>query len=88
MSENRKPDGKKNRAGKYIAALRKSKAPKMSQNDLAIQVQLQGVPICKNAIQQIEHGHRLIKDYELHAIAKALNVSTDELLEGYDQKGE
>lgn len=84
MSKKIKPDGNKNRAGKHIAALRKAKRPKMSQNDLAIQVQLQGILISKNTVQQIEHGHRLLKDYELYAFAKALDVTTDELLNDSD----
>lgn len=38
----------------------------------------------KNAIQQIESGQRFVTDIELKAIAKALDVSYEELLD-YDE---
>lgn len=56
-----KPDGNKNWVGKRIAELRKDRG--MSQNDLAIKLQNYGVDIDKNAVQLLEHGHRLCTGY-------------------------
>lgn len=78
MFKNKNTDGRLNICGLKITSLRK--AVKLSQRALADQIQLQGLDLSKNAIQQIESGNRFVTDIELKAFAQYFNVSTDELL--------
>ena len=78
MFNNKTSDGKNNISGKNIAIRRK--AMKISQRELADRLQMSGLDIDKNAIQRMESGQRFITDIELVYIAKALNLTFDELL--------
>ena len=49
----------------------------LSQADVSAKLTLLGIDVPKNSIQRLESGDRIIKDYELAAISKILNVSTD-----------
>lgn len=80
MFKNKTPDGKLNISGKKIAQLRTAMTKKVSQRALADMLQLEGLDLNKNAIQQIESGKRFVTDIELAVIAKVLGVSSDELL--------
>ena len=73
-------DGLRNISGKKMAELRKSMKPKMSQRALADRLQLSGLDVGKNVIQQIESGERFVSDIELKAIAAVFGVSADVLL--------
>lgn len=84
MFKNLSKDGKRNICGKKIREIRKNLPKKTSQNDLSSMLQINGLDIDKNAIQQIESGQRFVTDIELKAIAKALDVSYEELLD-YDE---
>ena len=79
MFKNKCEDGKLNLAGMKIAELRMSK-DRLSQKKLADALQIQGIDLNKNAIQQIECGKRFITDIELKAIAQFFGVTADELL--------
>lgn len=79
MFKNKNEDGSLNICGKKIAKLRK--ALKLSQRAFADQLQLTGIDLSKNAIQQIESGERFVTDIELNAFAKCLKTSTDDLLD-------
>jgi transcriptional regulator with XRE-family HTH domain len=81
MYKNRAPDGKRNLCGTQVAALRKAKKPKLSQRGLADMLQLNGLDVDKNAVQRIESGQRFVTDIELKALAQALGVTVEELLE-------
>jgi transcriptional regulator with XRE-family HTH domain len=70
-----------NIAGKNIAKIRKEIKPVMSQRALADKMQLFGIDLDKNAIQQIECGKRFITDIELLAFSKVLSTSLETLLE-------
>lgn len=70
----------KNIAGKKIKTLRLALTGSVSQRIFAEMLQLHGLDLTKNTIQQIESGKQVIKDYELRVIAKVLAVTTDELL--------
>lgn len=48
---------------------------KLSQERLAAQVQVEGLDITQRAISRIETGDRVVPDYELKYLAKALGVS-------------
>ena len=78
MFKNKTADGTLNLSGIKIAEYRKKS--KLSQRALADQLQLTGLDVNKNAIQQIESGQRFVTDIELKAIASYFAISTDELL--------
>jgi len=80
MFKNKAPDGKLNISGRKIARLRVALPGKVSQRELADRLQLEGLIIEKNAVQQIESGQRFVTDVELKALAKVLGVTADELL--------
>jgi len=78
MFKNKNPDGTLNICGKKIEALRKSR--NLSQRALADKLQLMGVDVGKNAIQQIESGERFVIDIELKAFASYFGVPADDLM--------
>lgn len=78
MFKNKNVDGSLNISGAYIAKLRKEK--QFSQRALADKLQLQGIDLNKNAIQQIESGQRFVTDIELKAFAQLFNISSNDLL--------
>ncbi len=68
---------KHNLLGDLIAENRKSL--KLSQNNLAGQMQLLGINIGKNDISKIEAGNRLVRDYELIAMKDILNLDLNSI---------
>lgn len=82
MFKNRSFDGRLNISGKRIAELRIAMPGKVSQRELADRLQLAGLDLGKNAIQQIESGERFVTDIELKALAEVLGVTADVLLSG------
>lgn len=79
MFKNKNIDGTLNICGKIVSKLRKDRG--LSQRALADQLQLLGLDLNKNAIQQIESGQRFVTDIELKALALYFNVTTDQLLD-------
>ena len=79
MFTNKTDDGRNNICGTQIAKYRKSLGK--SQRALADTLQILGLDVDKNAIQRIEAGKRFVTDIELVYIAKALNVTYEDLLE-------
>ena len=79
MFKNKGTSGRLNQCGIATRILRKEM--KISQRELADKLQLQGIDLGKNAIQQIESGQRFVTDIELKAIAALFGVSADILLE-------
>lgn len=57
----------------------------LSQPDLCRELALLGVTLYINDIYKIEYGKRTVKDYELYAFAKVLNVSLEQLFENADE---
>ncbi len=80
MFKNKASDGKLNLSGKRIAELRTALPGKVSQRALSDMLQLEGIDLDKNAVQQIECGKRFVTDIELKALAKVFGVTTDDLL--------
>lgn len=80
MFRYRNADGSRNISGKNIARVRKAQVPKMSQRDLAQQMQLRGIDLDRNAIQRIEKGKRYVLDAEVQCIADILGVPVTELM--------
>lgn len=68
----------KNISGERIRRLRK--ANKLSQNQLAIKMQIEGVIMEQDVISRIESGQRILVDYELFALAQIFKVSADWLI--------
>ena len=72
-------NGKKNVCGDRVHEARCKL--RLTQSDLAAQLQINGIIIERDSISRIEIGTRFVADYELRAIAKILKVSVDWLLE-------
>lgn len=65
-------DGKCNICGDRVRLARESLG--LSQEALAAQLQLEGYSITQKAISRIETGGRIVPDYEIPLLAKALDV--------------
>jgi transcriptional regulator with XRE-family HTH domain len=77
--KNKQANGRLNLSGLAIRAQRKSMD--ISQRILADRLQLCGLDLGKNAIQQIESGERFVADIEIKAFADFFGVTADSLLE-------
>lgn len=71
-------EGKANMCGENVKKYRV--ALKLSQSDLAARLQTMDVLIEQKAISRIEVGDRVVADYELVALSKALGISIYDLL--------
>ena len=71
-------DGKKNICGERVHEARCKL--RLTQNDLAAQLQVNGVIIERDSVSRIEIGTRFVADYELRELSKILKVSIDWLL--------
>ena len=72
---------KKNIVGARIRKARTEAKPPMTQTDLVARLQIEGLKdIDQPTVSRIEKGERLITDYEIKAMAKALKVSVGWLL--------
>lgn len=58
----------------------------LSQPDMCRELALLGITMFNNDIYKIEYNKRTVKDYELYAFAKILNVSYEQLFEGAEDK--
>ena len=74
MFKNKSESGKNNVCGDKIRQYRKDNL-KLSQKELADQLQIAGLDLDKNAVQRIESGERFVTDIELRILAKVLHVS-------------
>lgn len=50
---------------------------RMTQSDLAAQIQIQGVTMERDSISRIEIGTRFVTDYELKIFSEVLGVSME-----------
>ena len=71
-------ENKKNICGDRIRLIRQIN--KMSQKELAIKMQIEGVIVEQDVISRIENGQRIVTDYELLALSKIFNTSADWIL--------
>ena len=71
-------NGKKNICGDRIHEARCKH--RLTQSDLAAQLQVAGIIIERDSISRIEIGTRFVADYELREIARILKVSVNWLL--------
>ena len=72
------PDGRCNLSGERVREARLRLF--LSQEALAVKLQLLGLQIGQMAVSRIETGKRLVPDFELPILAEALGVTTDCLL--------
>ena len=72
-------DGRKNICGDRVHEARCRL--RLTQSDLAAQLQVNGIIIERDSISRIEIGTRFVADYELRALAKILKVTVNWLLE-------
>lgn len=79
-----KLDGKLNIVGKNIELYRE-KNNNMSRQALSDKLILMGIDISAQSIFDIEKGTRTVIDYELCAIAKILNATSDELMKDFKE---
>ena len=76
-----KPMKKKNIVGTRIRKARLDANPPITQSDLVARLQLDGLKdIDQPIVSRIEKGERIVADYEIKAIAKALKVTVGWLL--------
>ena len=71
-------DGRKNICGERVHEARRKL--KLTQSDLAAQLQVAGIIIERDSISRIEIGTRFVADYELRELAKILKVTVNWLL--------
>lgn len=65
-------NGRKNLCGKRLREARRKQ--RISQTDLAAQLQIAGIIIERDSVSRIEAGTRFVADYELKALAQILKV--------------
>jgi len=64
-----------------VKLAREKKNPKLTQNDLAVRLQLLGWTDCDRfTVSKIELGTRKVTDFEVKLLSGALDVSADWLL--------
>lgn len=71
-------EGKKNICGDRVHEARCKL--RLTQSDLAAQMQVNGIIIERDSISRIEIGTRFVADYELRALAQILKVTVSWLL--------
>ncbi|MDN4605836.1 helix-turn-helix transcriptional regulator [Paenibacillus sp. F6_3S_P_1C] len=78
MKHRQEPPGDKNIIGSRVVAIRKSKGIK--QREFLARLQTLGLDISQTSLSRLEGQYRLVQDYEVVMIAKALEVSVGYLL--------
>lgn len=64
----------KNIIGQRMRVYRAMQKPPMQQSDLLARLHLNGLEITQSTLSKIENAERIVSDFELLAISKALNV--------------
>jgi HTH-type transcriptional regulator, cell division transcriptional repressor len=72
----------KNIIGTRVRLTRKKMKEPITQQDLSARLGVMGINIDRVSISKIESGHRFVADFEVLAIAEALDVSVEWLLKG------
>ena len=71
-------EGQKNVCGSRVKLARKKL--KLTQSDLAAQLQTRNINIERDSVSRIEIGTRFVTDYEIVVLSQILNVSVEWLL--------
>lgn len=80
MKPRKEPPGDKNIIGAKVVKIRQAK--NIKQKDFLAMLQTLGLDISATSLSRLEGQYRLVQDYEVKVIAKALDVSLEELLGG------
>lgn len=72
--------GSKNIIGNRVKKARLAHNPPLTQGNLAAKLELMDIKLDRISISRIESGDRFVADYEVVALAKALNVTLNWLL--------
>ena len=75
-------NGKKNICGNRVREARQKL--RLSQSELAAQLQINGIILERDSISRIEAGTRFVADYEVRALAEILKVDIVWLLSEED----
>ena len=78
MKPRQNPPGDKNIIGAKVVAIRTERGIK--QKDFLAQLQVLGMDISATSLSRLEGQYRLVQDYEVVIVAKALGVDIMELL--------
>ena len=78
MKPRQNPPGDKNIIGEKVVAIRTERGIK--QKDFLAQLQVLGMDISATSLSRLEGQYRLVQDYEVVILAKALGVEITELL--------
>ena len=78
----KKLNGKSNVIGRNIKKYRELRG--LTQRELSNKIALLGIDIYHSDISQIENQKLLLKDFEIIALCKVLNVSYEQLFENTD----
>lgn len=70
--------GDKNIIGSKVVAIRKARHIK--QKDFLAKLQTMGMDISATSLSRLEGQYRLVQDYEVVILAKALDITVEELL--------
>lgn len=70
--------GDKNIIGVKVVAIRKAK--NIKQKDFLAKLQTLGMDVSATSLSRLEGQYRLVQDYEVVIIAKALDITVEELL--------
>jgi transcriptional regulator with XRE-family HTH domain len=68
---------RKNIVGTRVAEARKSRSPRLTQEDLSGKLARVGIQLDRAAVAKIENGHRYVLDYELKALAEVLGADVN-----------
>ena len=71
----------KNIVGKRVQEARLKFKPPLSQEELAVRLELGGWTISRGTLSKIEAGIRRVTDFEVMALARTLKVSPEWLLD-------
>lgn len=83
MFKLKSPDGKNNLCGNNIAKIRQNFDPPLSQRKLAQKLQVMGYDVDHYMIRRIETGQRYVTDIEIKALAEALEITYQDLIDGH-----
>ncbi|MCL2637237.1 MAG: helix-turn-helix transcriptional regulator [Oscillospiraceae bacterium] len=70
--------GTKNIVGAKVVAIRQER--NIKQKDFLAQLQVLGMDISATSLSRLEGQYRLVQDFEVVVLAKALNITINELL--------
>jgi transcriptional regulator with XRE-family HTH domain len=78
MRHRKEPIGNKNIIGERVTKIRKAQG--MKQKEFLARLQTLGLDISPTSLSRLEGQDRLVQDYEVVIIAKALDISVNTLL--------